>query len=152
MKGFSFLIFGQKNLLKVMRHTCLVYTVPHSTTEDLVSTHTMPRKIMNLPYSIRMYWTIFWQPADRSYTTTYFWKNSYRSWYLISLSFFWHLLRPKWSFFRGKVSLWKMFENDRIAFFVWKWRQFWIHRWLGDLYNFITLPFAWVTQPYIDEA
>ena len=25
--------------------------------------NTLPRKNMNLPYSIRMYWTSFWQPA-----------------------------------------------------------------------------------------
>ena len=25
--------------------------------------NTLPRKIMNLPYSIRMYWTNFWQPT-----------------------------------------------------------------------------------------
>ena len=40
------------------------------------------------------------------------------------LCFFWHLLRPDWSIFGGTVSLWKMFENGKIAVFEGKWRQF----------------------------
>ena len=44
--------------------------------------------------------------ADRSFTTKYFWKNSYESWHLTSLRFFWHLLRPNWSIIRVTVSLW----------------------------------------------
>ena len=33
------------------------------------------------------------------------------------LCFFWHLLRLDWSIFGGTVSLWKMFENGKIAVF-----------------------------------
>ena len=55
--------------------------------------------------------------ADRSCTTKYFFKNSYSSWYLTYLRFFWHLLGPNWSIIRGTVSLCKMYENGKIAVF-----------------------------------
>ena len=40
---------------------------------------TLPRKNRNLPYSMRMNWTIF-LTADRLWTTKYFWKNSHWCW------------------------------------------------------------------------
>ena len=56
--------------------------------------------------------------AERSCTTKYFFKNSYRIWQVTSLRFFLHLLRPNWSIFGGIVSLFgKMFENGKIAVF-----------------------------------
>ena len=39
---------------------------------------TLPRKNMNLPYSIRMYWTNFWQPTV--HVQIIFLKNLYKSW------------------------------------------------------------------------
>ena len=36
--------------------------------------------------------------VDCSCTTIYFWKNFYRSLQSTSSRFFWHLLRPNWSF------------------------------------------------------
>ena len=62
--------------------------------------------------------------AERSCKTKYLWKNSYRSWYLTSLRFFWHLLRLNWSIIRGTVSLWILYENGKIAVFEGKWRRF----------------------------
>ena len=79
---------------------------------------TETRKNMNLPYSIRMYWTNFWQP------TVHAQQHIYKSWKLTYLRFFWHLLRPNWSIIRGTVSLWKMYENGKIAVFEGKWRRF----------------------------
>ena len=59
-----------------------------------------------------------------SCTTKYFGKNSCRSWYVTSLRFFWHFLRPNRSIFGGTVSHWKKFENGKIAVFEGKWRRF----------------------------
>ena len=85
--------------------------------------YTMSSKNMNLSYSIRMYWTNIWQ-SNVYVQWNMFKKNSYRSWYLTSLAFLWHLLRSNWSIIRGIVSLWKMFENGQIAVFEGKWGWF----------------------------
>ena len=37
---------------------------------------------------------------------------------------FWHLLCPNWSIIQGSTSLWKMYENGKIAVFERKWRRF----------------------------
>ena len=49
--------------------------------------------------------------ADNSWATKYFWKSSYRSWYLISLSFFWHLLHQDWSIFEGTASFKNVYKR-----------------------------------------
>ena len=114
------MIFFKKNLL-IGTFTCpLIFSEKLDNAESVWRTllSTMPRKYMNLPYSIHKTWTNFWQP------TKYFCKKSYRSWQLTSLRFFWHLLRPNWSIIRGAVSLWSMFENREIALIEGKCRRF----------------------------
>ena len=82
------------------------------------SRNTLTRKNMNLPYFIRMYWTNFWQP------TVHVQQNVYEKTLIEVGSFFWHLFRSNWTIFGGTVSLWKMFENGKIAVFLGKWRKF----------------------------
>ena len=63
---------------------------------------TLTRKNVHLPYSIiHAYVLSEFLTVDRSYTTKYFWKNSYWSWLVTSLRFFWHLLRPDWPIIRS---------------------------------------------------
>ena len=87
-----------------------------------VSRYTLPRKNMNLPYSIRMYWTNFWQPTVHV-KQNIFEKNVikvgsshlYASFgtFCVQIGQF---LEAQWVFF--------LFENGQIAVFEGKCRQF----------------------------
>ena len=60
---------------------------------EIPSVSTIPRKYMNL--------------------TIFFSKHFYRWWYLTSLRFFWHILRPNGSITSGPMSIWTFgrFQN-----------------------------------------
>ena len=72
-------------------------------------------KINRPGYNIPMYVLREFLTVDHSYTTKFFWKNSYRNLTSISLRFFWHLLCPNWSIIRDTVSICGMFGNRQIA-------------------------------------
>ena len=81
---------------------------------------TLPRKNMNLPYSILRTERIF---DRRSFMySKIFLKKLYKN--LVADIVTLHLLRPNWSIIRGKANLWKMHENGKIAVFEGKWRRF----------------------------
>ena len=94
---FARIIEGQK--VNVMLIDAFFNTMGPFEDISLFFKLTIPRKNMNLPYSIRMYWTNFWQ---LSFISKYFCS-------------FWQILRPNWSTIRGTVSLWSMIENQQIA-------------------------------------
>ena len=84
---------------------------------------TETRRNKNLPYSIRMYWTNFWQP------TVHVEQNILEKNLIVVGSS--HLyasfgtnLRPNWSFIRDTVSLWRMFKHWQIAGFEGNCRRF----------------------------
>ena len=85
--------------------------------------YTETRKNMNLPYSIRMYWTDFWQPTAVHVQQNIF-ETTLREVGSSHLRFFKHLLCPNCSIIRGTAVLWKMYENGKIAVFEGKLRRF----------------------------
>ena len=82
----------------------------------------LPRKNMNLPYSIRMYWKNFWQPTAHV-KQNIFEKNLIEvgsSYLYASFGTFCVQIGQ----FLEAVSLRKMFENGKIAVFEGKCRRF----------------------------
>ena len=93
MRSFMYFTFQYCYDKDWLDYSCIIYIV-----------YTLTRKNMNLPYSLRMYWTNFWQPTV-FLRQNIFEINSYRSWQLTFFRCFWHLLRPHWPIIRSTMRL-----------------------------------------------
>ena len=108
---FKFLCESVDGNEKVKHVNCIFYIFVTKTNPSC----TMPRKNMNPLYSIRMYWTNFWQP------TVYVPQNIFEKPLIevgslhIYASFGTFCVQISQLFEASTESLWKMYENGKIA-------------------------------------
>ena len=113
-----FFSFSNKNITE--NYTILPYQTLQSYFWYFVTDLT---KINRPVHNKHMHWTNFRQPTDHVQQNI-FAKTPIEVCSPHLLRFFWHRLRQNWSFFRGTVRLWSMFENRQIAVFEGKCRRF----------------------------
>ena len=101
----------------------LVFSMLAQVISTRISQPSLPRKNMNLHYSIFLFWTNFWQPTVHVQKNI-FEKNLIKAYSPHLYASFGTFLRPNCSIIRNTVSIWSMFENRQIALIEGKCRRF----------------------------